>query len=185
MQKAFPEVRAALGSAPDLFVANLRTVLKIRIAAIATRISARKLNVGISQLPIGVGRHQFHRHKCWKRIATQFGRWSSMEWYLNRGRQSRPMLTQNRRSWKHGNPKNGRRAAGRTGPARRSDPDPGAPRSGPWQAPGPTAKVDDGGEASRQAAGEQSGRMKVTRIQHVSLLFQTAKAAASNDILTQ
>jgi hypothetical protein len=54
MQKAFPGVRAAVGTLPDLFAANLRTVLRIRIAAIATRISARKLNEGISQLPIGV-----------------------------------------------------------------------------------------------------------------------------------
>jgi hypothetical protein len=49
MQKALPEVCAAVGTLPDLFAANLRTVLRIRIAAIATRISARKLNEGISQ----------------------------------------------------------------------------------------------------------------------------------------
>jgi hypothetical protein len=54
MQKAFPAVRAAVGILLDLFPANLRIVLRIRSAAIATRISARKLNEGISQLPIGV-----------------------------------------------------------------------------------------------------------------------------------
>jgi len=55
-------VRAAVGLLPELFGANLRTVLKIRTAAIATRISARKLNEGIYQLPLGVA--VFHRHKC-------------------------------------------------------------------------------------------------------------------------
>jgi hypothetical protein len=54
MQKAFPEVRAALGSVPDLFAPNLRTVLRMRIAAIATRMSTRKLNEGISQAPIRI-----------------------------------------------------------------------------------------------------------------------------------
>jgi hypothetical protein len=54
MQKALPAVRAAVGTPADFFAANLRTILRIRIAAIATRISARKLNEGISQLPIGV-----------------------------------------------------------------------------------------------------------------------------------
>jgi hypothetical protein len=54
MQKAFPGICAAVGTLPDLFTANLPIVLRIRIAAIATRMSARKLNEGISQLPIGV-----------------------------------------------------------------------------------------------------------------------------------
>jgi hypothetical protein len=54
MQKAFPGVRATVGTLPDVFAPNLRIVLRIRIAAIATRMSARKLNEGISQLPIGV-----------------------------------------------------------------------------------------------------------------------------------
>jgi hypothetical protein len=50
MQKAFPGegAGAAVGTLPDLFDPNLRTVLKIRMAAIATRISPRKLNEGIS-----------------------------------------------------------------------------------------------------------------------------------------
>ena len=56
MQKAFPGegVRPVVGTLLDLFAPNLRTVLKIRIAAIATRISPRKLNEGISHSPIGV-----------------------------------------------------------------------------------------------------------------------------------
>ena len=43
-----------MGILLDLFGANLRIVLRIRSAAIAIRISARKLNEGISQPPIGV-----------------------------------------------------------------------------------------------------------------------------------
>jgi len=54
MQKAFPGVRAALGILLDLFPANLLIVLRTRSVAIATRISARTLNEGISQFPIGV-----------------------------------------------------------------------------------------------------------------------------------
>ncbi len=55
MQKALPgeAVRAAVGTLADLFAPNLRTVLKIRMAAIATRISPRKPNEGISHSPIG------------------------------------------------------------------------------------------------------------------------------------
>jgi hypothetical protein len=54
MQKEVPGARVAVGILPDLFAVTLRTVLRIRIAAIAIRISARKLNEGISQPPIGV-----------------------------------------------------------------------------------------------------------------------------------
>ena len=54
MQKAFPEegVRAPVGTLLDLFAPNLRTVLMIRMAAIATRTSPRKLKKGISHSPI-------------------------------------------------------------------------------------------------------------------------------------
>jgi hypothetical protein len=56
MQKAFPgeTVGPAVGTLPDLFAPNLRTVLNTRIAAIVTRINIRKLNEGISHFPIGL-----------------------------------------------------------------------------------------------------------------------------------
>jgi hypothetical protein len=54
MQKAFPEedVRAGVGSPPDLFRPNLPIVLMIRMAPIASRMSTR--NEGIPQPPIGI-----------------------------------------------------------------------------------------------------------------------------------
>jgi hypothetical protein len=58
MQKAFAEegVCAAVRTVPDLFAPSLRTVLKIRMAAIATRISPGMLNEGISHSPIEIVR---------------------------------------------------------------------------------------------------------------------------------
>jgi len=78
-------VRAAVEGVPDLFAENLRRVLRIRIAPIATRMSARKLNDGISEPPNRNRRHPFHRHGRLKPIATRF--WPA------RHRQSRHILT--------------------------------------------------------------------------------------------
>ena len=112
MQKALPELCAAVGTLPDLFAANLRTVLRIRVAAIATRISARKLNEGISQLPNRLSRSPVPSAQVLETNSYSVWPLALRGVVAESGMAVPHVLTQDRGSCEHGHRKNGHRNAG-------------------------------------------------------------------------